>query len=146
MPGYRAHLVGGAATYVLVYFTITHYIKATPVIAFQWAVICLLGSLFPDIDIKSKGQGIFYRLLTVFLIYLSYKGLWDIFVIMSFLALLPLLSRHRGIFHKLWFITGMPFIVALVIWNSFPGHTVMLFSSALFFAAGATSHIVLDRG
>lgn len=146
MPGYKAHLVGGAFTYAITYFTITHYIKATPIVAIQWAIICLLGSLFPDIDIKSKGQGIFYRLLTLFLIYLAYRQLWQLFVVMSFLALLPLLSRHRGLFHKLWFVSGVPFVVAFVVWTSFPCYTVLLFSSALFFAVGAVSHIVLDRG
>ncbi len=146
MPGYRVHLVGGAAAYAITYFTITHYIKATPLVAVQWGVICLLGSLFPDVDIKSKGQSIFYRMLTVFLIYLAYKQIWQLFVIMSFLALLPVLARHRGLFHKLWFVTSVPFLVALAVLASFPGYSVLLFSSALFFAVGAASHIVLDRG
>lgn len=146
MPGYRGHIAGGIVAYVIGYLVITHYIRPTSFVAAQWAIICILGSLFPDVDIKSKGQGIFYRLLALFLIYLSYKRLWQLFVVMSFLALLPILSRHRGLFHKLWFVGCVPFAVALAVWTSFPEYALLLFSSAFFFALGSVSHILLDRG
>ena len=59
MPNYKGHIVGGTVTYLVVLQVIKHAQPNIHVVL-QGLVFCLLGSLFPDIDVKSKGQKIFY--------------------------------------------------------------------------------------
>jgi hypothetical protein len=72
MPSYRVHLIGGFLTYLAVLQGIKHMDISGFVIA-QGLLFCLLGALFPDIDVKSKGQKIFYSILLCLLFWLLYK-------------------------------------------------------------------------
>ena len=119
MPSYKVHLVGGFVTYVLILHCI---FSSEPTIAtiLQGLVFCLLGALFPDIDVKSKGQKVFYSLLLILLLYLLYHEKYCMFIVMSFLAIIPILVRHRGIFHHLWFLMAMTFGISFFV-KSFCG-------------------------
>ncbi len=145
MPGYKVHLVGGAVTFACLYALLSSHIPTTSLIIFQWLGASLLGALFPDVDIKSKGQGLFYKGMLLCLALLLCKKQGYLFVAMSFLALVPVLVRHRGIFHCVWFVIVVPFAVAFVAGNSFPAFSALFFYNACFFSAGALSHIMLDR-
>ncbi len=145
MPGYKTHLVGGAVTFVCLQAVLSSPISTTPLIMFQWLGATLLGALFPDVDIKSKGQGLFYKGMLICLALLLWKKQVYLFVAMSFLALVPVLVRHRGLFHRVWFVIVVPFSVAFVAGNSFPASSTLFFYNACFFSAGALSHIMLDR-
>lgn len=145
MPGYKTHIVGGVVVFAALAYIVKGYVQPTPSVAFQWLGATLLGALFPDVDIKSKGQGIFYKGMLICLVLLLLKRQFYPFVILSFLGLIPVLVRHRGIFHRVWFVTVAPLVLALVVGQSFPDARVALLQTSCFFAAGAVSHIVLDR-
>jgi len=145
MPGYRGHIVGGAATFCVAALVISKMYPPTLITALQWFLLTIVGSLFPDVDIKSKGQGIFYRFILLCLVLLYFQKKWDLFAATSFVAMIPLLVRHRGLFHNIWFVICVPFTAAYFIAQSFPHHSTMLMLDALFFASGAISHIILDR-
>jgi len=145
MPGYKAHIVGGVVTFAAISFVLNNHLQPMPAVAFQWLGATILGALFPDVDIKSKGQGIFYKGMLLCLVLLLWKRQAYLFVIMSFLALVPVLVRHRGLFHQTWFVIVMPLGIAFLVGQSFPAHSRALLQTACFFSAGAVSHIFLDR-
>lgn len=145
MPGYKVHIVGGMVTFAALSFALQPYLQLTPTIAFQCLGATILGALFPDVDIKSKGQGIFYKGMLICLVLLLWKKQAYLFVMMSFLALVPVLVRHRGLFHRMWFVVVMPLTIAFLAGQSFPAHAGVLLQTTCFFSAGAVSHLVLDR-
>ena len=144
MPGFRGHLIGGTVTYLL----ILQYLKSIPMqpsVIVSGFVFCLVGSLFPDIDIKSKGQKLFYSLALVILCCFLYYERTDLFIGLSLLATIPLLVKHRGLFHQLWFLIFISISTGLVIGSFHANFSAWAMKNALFFLAGAVSHIVLDR-
>lgn len=63
--------------------------------------IALLFGLFPDVDIKSKSQKIFYSLLFVFnLSLILFFQRYLEAAILGLFAMLPILSKHRGWTHS----------------------------------------------
>lgn len=145
MPGYRAHLMGGFASYALLLFSL-QTLTPTPLTMFEWLGCALIGSLFPDLDIKSKGQIWFYRLFFVVITLLIIQQRFMLVAFLSVLCITPLLVKHRGLFHRPWFVVGMPLCGVFLTGAYMPGHTSLFFFDALFFIAGAVSHILLDRG
>ncbi len=145
MPGYKTHIVGGAVTFAALAYAVQGHVDLTPSLTFQWLGAAILGSLFPDVDIKSKGQGIFYKGMLLCLILLLFKKQFYPFVILSFLGLVPVLVRHRGLFHRPWFVVVLPLALAFVVGQSFPDASITLLQTSCFFAAGALSHLLLDR-
>lgn len=143
MPGFRGHLIGGAVTYL----AILQYIKSmqpSVSVIISGFVFCMIGSLFPDIDIKSKGQKLFYSLALVVLCCFLYYERTDLFIGLSLLAIIPLLVKHRGLFHQLWFLIFVSITTGLVIGSFHSDFSAWAMKNALFFLAGAISHIVLD--
>jgi hypothetical protein len=145
MPNYKGHLVGGFIAYVLLFFALgcygCSYTRAT-----EWLLFTLAGSLFPDIDIKSKGQKYFYYIVFIFFIFLSCKGHYQTLSLCSFIVITPMLVRHRGIFHRLWFIVFIAFLAWCLISIIVPSMSYSLFLNTLFFIVGAISHLWLDLG
>ena len=145
MPGYKGHLIGGAIAFSCVIVLFAWWQSPPFFIAVQYFFCTLLGSLFPDIDTKSRGQGIFYRALLLILGILLFQGQQQLCIVISLLALTPLLVRHRGLFHKPWFLLMIPSFLA---WLSV---VLGILSSSLaigygcFFITGALSHIILDK-
>lgn len=145
MPGYRGHLIGGAVSYML---TLTLLVSKTPNIltAFEWLGFSLIGSLFPDIDITSKGRFVFYR---IFLIVALLCLWWQHFVGFCFITILMILSSlvtHRGLFHRWWFIVGISLAAAMLCTCSFGSCKQAFLYDTLFFIMGALSHLYLDLG
>ena len=148
MPGYRLHIFGGLITFIGIAFLCSKLLCGTlpaTINLFQWALFCILGALFPDVDTKSKGQGIFYKVMLFILIFLLWKKKWSLFVFLSFVSLVPVLSRHRGLFHRVWFVTTIPLTIAFIAGLSFPAYNTLFLSNAIFFICGALSHIALDK-
>jgi hypothetical protein len=69
----------------------------------------LFMALFPDLDIQSITQRWFYRAVFVLLGIMHFTGRHDLFVVISFCAVLPVLHQHRGWTH--WKIT--PWVIAI---------------------------------
>lgn len=145
MPGYKGHLVGGSCVFACGLFALKSLSPSYATIA-EWLLCTLAGSLFPDIDTKSKGQGIYYRLILCILLFLLTQGNMQLFIAMSIISLIPLLVRHRGLFHKLWFVTCFPAVVSLILSIQFPMFATIIYFDAFFFIVGAISHLLLDLG
>ena len=60
MSNYRGHLIGACIVYSVIIFVLSFHTKSFITLT-EWLLCTLLGSLFPDIDTKSKGQKLFYR-------------------------------------------------------------------------------------
>lgn len=147
MPGYRGHLTGGIFVYLLMgsliklFFFIPSHTQML-----EWLCFTLMGSLFPDIDTKSKGQQLFYWILICLLIFLFFKKRYFLGALCGIIGTIPLLVKHRGIFHKPWFI-GMFGLGAMGVSCSMaPIHSRIIVIDILFFVIGALSHIWLDVG
>ncbi len=144
MPSYRGHLVGGLVTYIGI-LQLFKNMHLSGFMIVQGLVFCLLGALFPDIDVKSKGQKVFYSILLCLLIWLVYKQMYCLFAVMSFLGIIPILVRHRGIFHHIWFLFSMAVLSTLAIKSWCGTFENMMLYNCWFFFAGTVSHVVLDR-
>jgi hypothetical protein len=59
----------------------------------------VLFALFPDVDIKSRGQMLFYRLFVLVDAVLIVTGQFAAAAYFGLLALVPIVSRHRGWTH-----------------------------------------------
>lgn len=144
MPGFRGHLIGGTITYLAILQYIQPMQPSASIIASGF-IFCIIGSLFPDVDIKSKGQKLFYTLTLCGLCYFLYYERTDLFIGLSLVATVPLLVKHRGLFHKLWFLIFISITTGLLIGSFHADFSVWAMQNALFFLAGAISHILLDR-
>src|SRR5438445_6777467 len=100
MPGYKGHLVGGTVAFGLLFFALVGVVVRQPsmLIAGEWLLFALAGSLFPDIDIKSKGQKYFYYVIFLFFIILSVRQRFEILSCFSFFIINHMLARYVEIF------------------------------------------------
>jgi len=145
MPGYKGHLCGGAVVGLLLLFLFSTYCPSH-LVAFEWMICCFAGSLFPDIDVKSKGQHIFYwAALAILTVCILRKNIYAL-SICSLLAITPMLAKHRGLFHRGWFVMVVPLIAWGVLMQYAPEKAPHLLVHTLFFIGGALSHLFLDQG
>lgn len=145
MPGYKGHLIGGLGAFGVGFYFVSagnpsHYVVV------EWLLCALAGSLFPDVDVKSKGQNLFYKGILIILLLLCLQGYVYFAAAIGILSLFPMLARHRGLFHKAWFIVIMPFFTSFCISVYFPHFSRILLFDTVFFVLGALSHLWLDLG
>jgi hypothetical protein len=145
MPGYKGHLVGGGLAFGALYLLLQQWCPST-MIAAHWFCCSLAGALFPDIDVKSKGQKYGYWILLVIFILLILENKLELLALLSILSVVPMLVRHRGLFHRRSFVIGMPLMLWVIVSASHPAWTQALFFYTLFFIIGALSHLFLDFG
>lgn len=145
MPGYQEHLVGGLASYFLC-ASLFKTSTLSPQAQIILILITLLGSLFPDVDIKSKGQKIFYILLGCVSFVCINQEEWNTLIWLGVIGLVPLLCRHRGLMHNPYMLIAVPWILTYAVRPIFPqvDHLSPLFH--FFFTIGAFSHLILDYG
>lgn len=143
MPGYRAHLVGGIALFGITIYLLRSFCGSVFVGA-EWLIFALVGSLFPDLDTKSKGQGIFYKILLIALIILAIQRKFLIMAFLGVAAVIPIVARHRGLFHSLAFIIVFAGSVGLTVLFYAPEYKYVVMFDAIFFIVGAISHLFLD--
>ncbi len=148
MSGYKGHLAGGLVAYGLVLSAaqVLQMLNPSPLTAAEWLGFTLAGALFPDIDIKSKGQKYFYSVLFILFIILIGTHHIELVAILGLLAVIPMMVRHRGIFHRTWFVIVLPVACALVCSTYSTVDCTILLHDAFFFILGALSHLVLDLG
>lgn len=146
MPGYRGHLVGGLVTFSILLVVVSRVCQPTVIAMAEWLGLCLAGCLFPDVDTKSKGQKYFYWSVFFALIFLAYKKCFDMLILVSLVSIIPMLVNHRGLFHRIWFLIGMPFALWYVLSFQCPAYSMHLLFDTIFFVAGALSHLWLDVG
>ena len=86
----RIILVGGLAVGLVCSYVIRSYFFSF----FDFFIVLMsavAGSLFPDIDVKSKGQKLFYGLMAPAYIFLFAQGQYALCFLVGFCALLPVL-------------------------------------------------------
>lgn len=106
--------------------------------------LAVIFALFPDIDIKSKGQLLFYRLFFLLDLLLLLGGRTQEAALLGFLALVPILSRHRGWTHTVWAMILVPLpILAGPMYLAKASTTVGL-PYYLGAVAGYLSHLIAD--
>lgn len=150
MPKYKTHLAAGFITFFVVH-KIIFYLYPSIYNKYQsnlflFLFSCLFGSLFPDIDTKSKIQRFFYIFIFSIILILIISKEWAALSIITPLIFLPLLVNHRSFFHKIWFLTFIAIsilITSQLYFNYNMQNTALLFT---FFVAGCLSHIMLDYG
>ncbi|HVW99601.1 MAG TPA: metal-dependent hydrolase [Candidatus Babeliaceae bacterium] len=145
MPQYKEHIVASVVAYSVILLIFSLY-KASPLYLLEWLCWAILGGLFPDIDIKSKGQKLLYRLLALVIIYLAIYERFQLLSVICLVACFPLMVNHRGIFHELWFLLVLVVSGAAITISRYPCSTCPIILRSLFFFAGVTSHVWLDIG
>ncbi|MGE0207012.1 MAG: metal-dependent hydrolase [Candidatus Babeliales bacterium] len=114
-------------------------------ICFEWLLFTLAGAMFPDIDIKSTSQKYWYSIVFITLVALIGKKKLYAVAAISLTSIIPLLSNHRGIFHNTWFVIAFPLGAWYGFAQLYPSCSTLFFYDALFFIAGALSHLWLDK-
>lgn len=145
MANYQKHLLGGTIAFGVVCYFLRAY-NPSLLTLIEWGLCSLMGGLFPDVDIKSKGQKYFYTILFVTFILLVGRRKFFLVSCMSIVAIIPLLTRHRGLFHNIFFVILFPFSVWFILSLWHPQYAKVLLNHVLFFVAGQVSHLVLDFG
>jgi hypothetical protein len=151
MAGYKGHIsiavIFGLLLVVGLAFTKAAALMPLPdrilhAIIILW--LAVIFALFPDIDIKSKGQMLFYRLFFLLDIVLLWSKHLTEAALLGFLAMLPILSRHRGWTHTVWamLLIPLPILVGPVYFAGLPVAATLPFY--LGSVAGYLSHLVAD--
>jgi len=148
MPGYKIHLFGGLFFYLILLaltFSLGFLNIFSSLDLLSCAMFIFLGSIFPDIDIVSKGQRFYYYALLIFIIYgIAIKRI-DLYLIGLILGVLPLVTKHHGLVHNPWF--NIVVSISLIFYlRQFDQTHAISFWSGLFFLFGVFSHLILDFG
>ena|SRR3990167_8127890 len=106
--------------------------------------LMIIAALFPDTDTNSKGQDIFYTFFVLLDLYLIITKQWQEAAILGFIAMWPVVSKHRGWTHSVLaaFILPLP-----LLFPEFLKVPIVLTGSVAYSATvvGYLSHIFLDR-
>ena len=117
MSMFREHYIGGLIAYTLFFVlslgaslfgqvAMQVPLERNPTISFNpWSigacfVVAVLSGLWPDVDIKSRSQQIFYRIFLVFSAILILRKQYLQSAVLGIFAMLPLLGKHRGWTHS----------------------------------------------
>ena len=104
----------------------------------------MLFGLFPDVDTNSKAQDIFFGVAFPLNIVLIWNGYLQAAAYLGLIAMLPIVSHHRGWTHKKWAMIVVPLPILLVPWlyneNALP-IAVVYYGAAV---VGYFSHLLLD--
>ena len=145
MANFRGHITAGVGVYLVlvVFFRLGTSSLANHLV---WFCAACSGSLFPDIDIYSKGQRLFAKLLVLMILFCSMVQATVPALFCVFLGVSSFVLPHRSLFHNFFFVTALCGAVILFCWHTAPGSLGVVLEAASFFMAGVLSHLVLDKG
>lgn len=148
MPGFRGHLIGALTLFFSFVAVIVHF-KLFPEISTmqltEWGISLCAGALFPDVDTKSRGQQFFYLVLAIVMGVSLMRQRYVTVAICGIVGLLPILVRHRTIFHNAKFVTAIVVFAAIAATVGYPSYASIIATNAVFFWVGIVSHLILDR-
>lgn len=154
MANYRGHIAGGVAAgavfaSVLLFVPITYFAEAAGVLQGWEAiaavfVLSVLFGLFPDVDTNSKAQDIFLGTAFIVDVILVATGRIQAAAYLGLIAMLPIITHHRGWTHKKWamFVVPLPILLVPYLYNQ-----AILPASIVYYGAavaGYFSHLLLD--
>lgn len=154
MANYRGHIAGGliaggASVALLGRVPIEQAAEAARLLS-NWQVfaaffvISVLFALFPDVDTNSKGQDIFIGLAFAVDILLILGGNFQAAAYLGLIAMLPIISHHRGWTHARWamFVVPLPLLVLPLLYDDrLIGVASVYYTAAV---VGYFSHLLLD--
>lgn len=154
MANWKGHIAGGVVagavlTLGLSYVPVGQFAEAAGVLQDWQAVaaifiIAILFGLFPDVDTNSKAQDIFIGTAFIIDVLLILNEQFEAAAYLGLIALLPIITHHRGWTHAKWAMFVVPLPILLI-----PnlGNDQILPVSAVYYAAavaGYFSHLLLD--
>jgi len=154
MANYKGHIAGGVlagAAYmaVLLFVPLAYFAEAAGILQ-GWQsvaavfVLAVLFGLFPDVDTNSKAQDIFLGLAFVTDVILITTGEIQAAAYLGLIAMLPIITHHRGWTHAKWAMFVVPLPILLVPWLY---NQAMLPVSVVYYGAavaGYFSHLLFD--
>ncbi|HBY05536.1 TPA: hypothetical protein DEG75_01165 [Candidatus Dependentiae bacterium] len=145
MSGYRGHTFGAFALVPCLIFLGSWVGFSLPTLL-SGVLVVFLGALFPDIDTAGRGRRFFLGCICIcILACTSTHALWTAGVC-AFIGLLALVSRHRTLFHNIYFLLFLTICVAAWSAHLLPQYTKELWWIAFCFVIGCFSHMLLDFG
>ncbi|HBL98580.1 TPA: hypothetical protein DDZ86_02965 [Candidatus Dependentiae bacterium] len=145
MPGYRGHALGVFVMAIPLAFLGGWYGLGVLELL-QGLVFMFWGAFFPDVDTTGRGRRFFYALLLLFiLISLLMKSVL-IAICCTAVGLLASISRHRGIFHNLYFLFFLTAALCGWLVNVIPEFRLEVVWAGVFFFLGCFSHLFMDFG
>ncbi|MBI4639902.1 MAG: metal-dependent hydrolase [Candidatus Tectomicrobia bacterium] len=145
MPSYKGHLLGGSLAFVVFLLTaLTWYALPDHRQIPTLLLICLLAALWPDVDIKSKAQALFYKAFLVIDLLLIAEHYYKEAAFLGLFAMLPIVGKHRGWTHSLWAAFLLP--IPLLFFPMFTSMDPVSSGIPYYLAAlvGYLSHLLLD--
>lgn len=109
-------------------------------------LLCVIGAMIPDVDIKSRSQMIVYALLFATDIVLIILKYYRASAILGCIAMLPMLTKHREQFHSYIaaIVIPAPFLFIPILFGvelEFKNLGISYYVSAV---AGYLSHVIAD--
>ena len=154
MANYKGHIVGGLAlgtiyAAAISWAPVAAY-AATVGLLHDWQalaavlVIAVLFGLFPDIDTNSKAQDILLGLAFIVDIVLIASGNLQAAAYLGLIAMLPIVSHHRGWTHSklAMFIVPLPIAIVPYLYEPKAFKIALVYYGAG--VAGYFSHLLLD--
>src|SRR5688572_15392692 len=154
MANYKGHIAGGlvaGAAYAgaIMFVPVTYFAEAAGVLQGWEAiaavfVLAMLFGLFPDVDTNSKAQDIFLGIAFITDVILIATGHIQAAAYLGLIAMLPIITHHRGWTHSKWAMFVVPLPILVVPWLY---TDAMLPSSIVYYGAavaGYFSHLLLD--
>lgn len=156
MSNFRGH-VAGSGFIAFVYLAVLSLVFALQILpndrdifnGFTFPVmitaLTVMFGIFPDIDTNSKAQDVFYGLFFVSDLLLILSDQFQLAAYLGLVAMLPILSHHRGWTHSKWafFTVPLPILIAPALiypqdlWVGLPYYGAAV--------AGYFSHLYLDK-
>ena len=146
---------------------IAYFIALAPIIAWilyrgNWSIVelgqhwwevlicfglCVLGSMAPDVDIKSKSQRVIYALLIVVDFVLILSMYYREAAILGFFAIFPNVLKHRGQMHSraAAIIVPLPLLVVPILATGRLEYQQLGVSYYIAAVFGYISHLIADR-
>lgn len=154
MANYKGHIAGGivfSAAYagIVSFLPVERFAEAAGILG-NWQamgavfVIGVLFGLFPDVDTNSKAQDIFFGIVFPLNILLIWQGYIQAAAYLGLIAMLPIVSHHRGWTHRKWAMIVVPLPILLI---PYLYNDAILPASTVYYGAavvGYFSHLLLD--
>ncbi len=154
MANYRGHMVGGVVAGA-VYASLLMFVPVAQLAEYagllnDWQalaavfVIAQLFALFPDVDTNSKAQDIFFWIVFPVDVLLIWNGYWQAAAYLGLVAMLPIMTHHRGWTHRQWAMITVPLPIVLI---PYIANDKVLAISLVYYGAavaGYFSHLLLD--
>lgn len=154
MANYKGHIAGGlvcTAVYAVgVSFLPLEYLAEHARLLQDWQamaavfVIGILFGLFPDVDTNSKAQDIFFWFAFIIDVLLIWNGSLQAAAYLGLIAMLPIITHHRGWTHRKWAMFVVPLPIVLIPWlydEKLLPIGVIYYGAAV---VGYFSHLALD--